>query len=220
MYDDKYMNILKETVLSIVDINQVMVFLFGSRASSSHGSTADADIGLFSDDIIHWGVHHSLGSWYCRFYPRRPDVQKGSDEGYRDMEQTGGYEKKLISLKQTLESFKNAMAIEVSGFDAIAADAIKNGQVQKFEICVELFWKTTKKFLYDIHGIESVSPKMAIKQLYRTQYTGADNYEKLIEMVNDRNRLNHIYNEQQFKEIYERLPVYLSLMRAVVERFV
>ena len=135
------------------------------------------------------------------------------------MEQANGYEKKLNSLEQALESLKKAMTIDASKFSTIEADTIKSGQVQKFEICVELFWKTAKKYLYDIHGVESISPKIAIKQLYRTQYTDARNYEILIEMVNDRNRLSHVYNEDQFKEIYCRLPDYLKSMQDVAEKF-
>ncbi len=102
------------------------------------------------------------------------------------MEQADGYEKKLHTLAQTLESFKKAMALDTSKFGAIESDTIKSGQVQKFEICVELFWKTAKKFLYDIHGLELNSPKMAMKLLHQTQYVQAEEYETLVEMINDR----------------------------------
>ena len=132
------------------------------------------------------------------------------------MEQTRGYEKRLILLDQTLDSFEKAMAINASRLGNIEQDTIKSGQVQKFEVCVELFWKTIKKFLYEIHGVESISPKMAMKQLYRTQYASEKNYEILIEMINDRNRLSHIYNEEQFNEIYCRISEYLQLMRLIV----
>lgn len=134
------------------------------------------------------------------------------------MEYAGGYEKKLISLEQALNSFEKAMAIDASNFGDIEQDTIKSGQVQKFEVCVELFWKMIKKFLYDIHGLESVSPKMAMKQLYRIQYVNEINYETLIEMINDRNRLSHVYNEEQFNEIYSRITEYLTLMRMIVNK--
>ncbi|MBN1932943.1 MAG: nucleotidyltransferase substrate binding protein [Desulfobacterales bacterium] len=132
------------------------------------------------------------------------------------MEHAGGYEKKLISLEQALDSFEKAMTIDTSNLGDIEKDTIKSGQVQKFEVCVELFWKMIKKFLYDIHGLESVSPKMAMKQLYRIQYVNEINYETLIEMINDRNRLSHVYNEEQFNEIYSRITEYLELMRMIV----
>ena len=129
------------------------------------------------------------------------------------MEQTRKYENKLISLRKTLNTFENSMMIDKAPFGSIEQDTIKSGQVQKFEVSVELFWKTIKKFLYEIHGVEAVSPKMVIKQLYRTKYINEKNYESLIEMINDRNRMSHVYNEDQFNAIYDRLQEYLQLMQ-------
>lgn len=134
------------------------------------------------------------------------------------MEQTKGYENKLSALLSAVMSFQQAMAIDLAGHGDIERDTIKSGQAQKFEVCVELFWKTVKKFLYEIHGIESVSPKMVMKQLYRSEYVNEDGYETLIEMVNDRNRLSHIYNDAQFNRIYGRLPAYLHLMNGIMTK--
>ncbi len=128
------------------------------------------------------------------------------------MEQAKDYENKIKTLKQTLTTLQQALDIDISGFEGIALDTIRSGQVQKFEVGFELFWKTTKKFLYEIHGIESVSPKMVMKQLYRSKYVDEKKYEKLIEMVNDRNRLSHVYNETQFNEIYKRITEYHGLI--------
>ena len=132
------------------------------------------------------------------------------------MEQNRGFENKLKTLKQALVSFEKAMSVDLSGLGDIEKDTMKNGQVQKFEISIELFWKTIKKFLYDIHGIDAVSPKITIKQLYMTKYVDEKNYETLLEMINDRNRLSHVYNEKQFNEIYSRLSEYLSIMNKIV----
>ena len=71
------------------------------------------------------------------------------------MEQANGYEKKLISLEQALESFRQAMAIDASRFCEIESDTIQSGQVQKFDICVELFWKTTKKYGSSFYSVTS-----------------------------------------------------------------
>ena len=59
-YEKKYLDLLKEIILSIVDTEQIMVFLFGSRVSSNHGTNADADIGLFSDDNIPATLYHQI----------------------------------------------------------------------------------------------------------------------------------------------------------------
>ena len=148
----------------------------------------------------------------------RSVFQKTGHGEYCCMEQSTGYEKKLITLKLALESFEKAMSVDLSGLGDIEKDTMKNGQIQKFEISIELFWKTMKKFLHDIHGIETVSPKMTIKQLYMTKYTDEKNYETLLGMINDRNRMSHIYSEEQFSEIYNRLSEYLSLMQRTVTK--
>ena len=129
------------------------------------------------------------------------------------MEQTRKYENKLISLQKALNTFEKSMMIDKAPFSDIERDTIKSGQVQKFEVSVELFWKIIKKILYEIHGIEAVSPKMVIKQLYSTKYINEKDYENLIEMINDRNRMSHVYNEDQFNAIYGRLQEYLQLMQ-------
>jgi len=133
------------------------------------------------------------------------------------MEQTRQYQNKLSSLQKAVTTFEKSMMIDTASFSDIEQDTIKSGQIQKFEVSVELFWKTIKKFLYEIHGIEAVSPKMVIKQLYRTNYIDEKNYEGLIEMINDRNRMSHVYNEDQFAAIYCRLPEYLLLMKQTMD---
>ena len=133
------------------------------------------------------------------------------------MEQTRAYENKVKTLKQTLGTFKQALGIKMAGAEATLEDTIKSGQAQKFEVCVELFWKTIKKFMYEIHGVEAVSPKMVMKGLFRLGYADEAQYEILLEMINDRNRLSHIYNATHFQAIHERLPEYHQLMSNVLK---
>jgi len=59
-YDEKYLNMLKEIVLSIVDVDRVMVFLFGSRLKENHASRSDVDIGLFAEEKISVKLFHQI----------------------------------------------------------------------------------------------------------------------------------------------------------------
>ena len=130
------------------------------------------------------------------------------------MEPAKGYALKLGSLNEALDKLDKSLQVKLNQFDDVVVDTIKSGQVQKFEICVELFWKTIRKFLYEIHGVETVSPKMSIKEFYRTRYIDEKHYEIFIEMINDRNRLSHLYDEVLFNEIYKRLPLYLQQIQS------
>ncbi len=132
------------------------------------------------------------------------------------MEQPDILELKLRSLDQALQGFDLALRINDAEFAGIEQETIQCGKIQKFEVCVELFWKAMKKYLHGIHGIDAVSPKMVIKQLYQTRYIDEHTYELLIAMINDRNRLSHVYDEVGFQEIYQRLNMYLNAMRLVM----
>jgi len=59
-YDKKYLNQLKEIILSQIDTQKVMVFLFGSRVSDHHPSRADVDIGLLSHDKLPNHLFHKI----------------------------------------------------------------------------------------------------------------------------------------------------------------
>lgn len=58
--DDKYLARLKEIVLSLVDTDTVMVFVFGSRTSPVHRRHSDVDIGLLSDDLLPSALYHKI----------------------------------------------------------------------------------------------------------------------------------------------------------------
>jgi len=59
-YDKKYINLLKEIILSRIDTEKVMVFLFGSRALANHSSRADVDIGLLTDGKFPHHLFHKI----------------------------------------------------------------------------------------------------------------------------------------------------------------
>ena len=86
----------------------------------------------------------------------------------------------------------------------------------ELKLKIELCWKTVKSFLNEFHGLDPVSPKATMKAFYRTRYIDAENYEMLIYMINDRNRLSHIYEEKYFDQIYSKLPLYLSVLKSVL----
>ena len=59
-YDKKYLGILKEITLTIIDSDKVMVFLFGSMATCRYKPSSDVDIGLFADEKLPADLYHRL----------------------------------------------------------------------------------------------------------------------------------------------------------------
>ena len=94
-------------------------------------------------------------------------------------------------------------------------DGMQNGRAQKFEYTTELCWKAIKFFLKDKEGMDEASPKKIIKAYYLGGYTTEDDYLLLLEAIDDRNRLSHIYDAETFNNILARLPGYAALFERV-----
>ena len=131
------------------------------------------------------------------------------------MEQKQIFQKKLQLYRKALSAFAEILQIDYSDFNEVVKDAIKNGQIQKFEYCTELTWKTIKRYLYIHHAIDAKSPRQSIKELYLVENQDEKEYELLMNMLDDRNRLSHEYSEDFFERIVEKLPAYLKVMKEV-----
>lgn len=94
-------------------------------------------------------------------------------------------------------------------------DGMQNGRAQKFEYTTELCWKAIKFFLKENEGVDEASPKKIIKAYYLGGYATEDDYLQLLEAIEDRNRLSHIYDAETFNNILARLTGYASLFERV-----
>ncbi len=126
---------------------------------------------------------------------------------------------KLSQYKEALDGFEKLLNIDLKElkkkFGEVVIDGLKNGQAQKFEYCSELCWKIVKIFLYKNDGIDTRSPKRAIKEFYLAGYIDKDNYLKLFNIIDDRNKLSHIYNEKEFNDIADKFKDYLISLKTV-----
>ena len=134
------------------------------------------------------------------------------------MEQSKKFSYKLATFRKTVSGFVSALDIDLGQFSPEIADVIKNGQIQKFEICAELTWKILKIYLDQFHGIDAKSPKETIKEVYLIELINEAEYELLLDMLNDRNRLSHEYKEEYFEEIIQRLIKYRDLLLEILPK--
>ncbi|MCK5177653.1 MAG: HI0074 family nucleotidyltransferase substrate-binding subunit [Candidatus Aenigmarchaeota archaeon] len=131
------------------------------------------------------------------------------------MEQTERFKYKHLNYSNALEGFNDLLKVDLSEYTGVVLDGLKNGQIQKFEYCTELTWKIIKSFLQNLHMLELPTPKLAIKAFYTNNFVDEKAYELLINMLEDRNKLSHIYNEEDFNKIHIKLGDYLNGMISV-----
>lgn len=128
---------------------------------------------------------------------------------------------RLQSFAHALESFSYLAHKDLSSLSATLdprlIDGLQNGKAQKFEYTMELCWKAIKFFLKQTEGIDEASPKKVVKAYYLAGYATEDDYLALIQAIDDRNKLSHIYEQKEFDTIVERLPGYADLLKRVLE---
>jgi len=121
--------------------------------------------------------------------------------------------RKLGNLDDALSNFSDALTLEPTSFQELVADNIKSGQIQKFEFTIELPWKTIQAFLYEVDGVDAVTPKSVAKEFVEAGYCDYATYELFIQAINDRNQLSHIYSQEMAESIWKRLPEYENLAK-------
>ena len=53
---------------------------------------------------------------------------------------------RLTDFLSSLNTFEKSLQLDMTKYKGVELDTIKNGQIQKFEYCIELCWKTIKFF--------------------------------------------------------------------------
>jgi nucleotidyltransferase substrate binding protein (TIGR01987 family) len=100
-------------------------------------------------------------------------------------------------LKNSLDRLKEALGEDISK-SGIVVDAT----IQRFEFTFELSWKLIKAIL-DYNGIEAASPRAAIKEAFQNKMI--EDGQGWIEMLEDRNKTSHIYDEALALAIYKNI---------------
>ncbi|MEQ6341606.1 MAG: nucleotidyltransferase substrate binding protein [Gammaproteobacteria bacterium] len=128
---------------------------------------------------------------------------------------------RLQSFSEALESFAYLANVDIAALSATLdprlIDGLQNGKVQKFEYTLELCWKAIKEFVKQNEGIDEASPKKVAKAFYLSGYIPEGDYLALIQAIDDRNKLSHIYEKREFDLILARLPEYAGLLQRILD---
>lgn len=124
--------------------------------------------------------------------------------------------RKLSDLEAALGNFRDSLTLEPALFPELVADNIKSGQIQKFEFTIELLWKTVQVFLFEVDGIDVVTPKSVAKEFVEAGHCDYEIYELFIRAINDRNQLSHIYRQEMAETIWLRLPQLVPVIEQII----
>lgn len=135
------------------------------------------------------------------------------------MEQALYYKNKLKHLQQAVSSFAQVVEVDLLKMTSFEQDIYKNAAVQKFEYCIELYWKVAKIYLLLYKGIDESSPKGVLKAFYQESSLQNDEYEHLLQMILHRNLLSHLYDQEQFEKIHTCLKGHAQTFQTAMRAF-
>ncbi len=129
---------------------------------------------------------------------------------------------KVDNLVYALDKLETAFTRLEQAAGRVVDDLDRDGVIQRFEFTFELLWKTAKIFL-EYEGFRCAGPRSCIKEGVRREILSEG--EVLLDMLEDRNKTTHIYDEHTAEEIFERIknryvPVIASNIRKLGEQLV
>ena len=89
-------------------------------------------------------------------------------------------------------------------------DIVYDGVIQRFEFSFELSWKLMKMYLEYVGISEIRSPRATIREAY--SYGLIEDGEQWIDMMIDRNKTSHLYDQEEAKLIYNKVKSTYNLL--------
>ncbi|RYG74179.1 nucleotidyltransferase [Lentibacillus lipolyticus] len=112
-------------------------------------------------------------------------------------------------LFEKLDDYKRAVSrLHEATTLQIIDDIVYDGVIQRFEFTFELSWKLMKEFLEYTGLTELRSPRGTIREAFA--YGLIDDGDQWIDMMIDRNKTSHLYDEEEARVVYEKIKYHYS----------
>ncbi|NOY39913.1 MAG: nucleotidyltransferase [Nitrospirae bacterium] len=116
----------------------------------------------------------------------------------------------IEEVKYSLEKLKKAFKRLDEAVKEASDELDRDGVIQRFEFTFEVFWKTIK-ILLEYEGYRCAGPRSCLKEAARRGFL--QEAEVALDMLEDRNRSSHIYDEAMAEEIFNRIKeVYVEVI--------
>jgi nucleotidyltransferase substrate binding protein (TIGR01987 family) len=113
----------------------------------------------------------------------------------------------LAICEKALKSFSDVLEIEEN-------EIVRDAAIQRFEYNFDLAWKAIKRFA-EKQGLGANSPREALKTAFKLALIKDESL--WLDMLNDRNRTTHTYNQKVAEEIFRCLKKYCSAISGLLE---
>ena len=113
------------------------------------------------------------------------------------------FKKVLESLEEAIDLYQNAKP------GSSSAKAFRDASIQRFEFCIELAWKTSKKVM----GTSANAPKTIIREMAQSNFISDVNL--WFDFLEARNKSSHTYDEDIAIEVFQKTQQFLPQGKAL-----
>ena len=118
-------------------------------------------------------------------------------------------EDSLRNLQSALEKLEDALEIPKD------RELVLEGTIHRFEMLIELFWKTIKRAL-EYEGLHPKTPRDSVKEAFRLGWL--DDEQAWLDMLQSRNTTSHVYLAEELAEAnYEDIRKVAPILRRAFE---
>ncbi|MBI2437022.1 MAG: nucleotidyltransferase substrate binding protein [Candidatus Magasanikbacteria bacterium] len=118
-------------------------------------------------------------------------------------------------MNSIFEDYHNALTRLEEILSIFKTDITRDSAIKRFELCFDLAWKLMKhRARYE--GIECNSPRACIKAGFQIGMIDED--VAWLDMIEDRNKSVHVYDEQLAEEVYHTLSDHLIQFQKLFQK--
>ena len=119
----------------------------------------------------------------------------------------------------TLQEGLNEIEIPISNRPN-AYKLMRDGVTQRFEYCIDLFWKFLKNYLEIVLKliVELPSPNKIIRLSLNSNLVTDIESDVLFKCITERNLTSHTYDEKTAEKIQKHIPLYCITMNNILDR--
>ena len=115
----------------------------------------------------------------------------------------------LQNLERALGKLEDALEIPKD------RELVVEGTIQRFEVTIELVWKTLKRAL-EFEGIYPKTPRESLRQAFKTGWLQEET--QWLDMLDRRNTTSHVYlHEELAEDNYDDIRNHAPLLRTTVD---
>lgn len=117
---------------------------------------------------------------------------------------------KLKNMNPVLENFQKAIKRLEEVLEMKKTTVTRDSAIKRFELCFDLAWKSLKMTARH-EGIECYSPRSCFQSAFELGLI--EHNTTWFEMIENRNKSVHLYEESSAELIYAHLPSYVELLK-------